>query len=185
MAISGHKGVSRIDQDAKNHHGWYVRVRFNGKSLSKFFRDSAFGSRKQSLTAAVAYRDEAERELGRPRTDRTVLVMSSRNSSGVVGVRRRERKRTSTAGMFTAAAYYEACWSPVPGELKRKLFSVDKLGERGAFLAACAHRRDMERALLGSEIRENWAAAAPAILAAVNPPVPKRAVGRTSRRSTR
>lgn len=177
MAVSGYKGVSRIDQESKNHHGWYVRVRYGGNAVSKFFRDSMYGSRRKALAAAVEYRDAAEKELGKPRTDRTILPMSSRNTSGVVGVRRRERMRKGD-NAAEPAVYYEACWSPKPGKLQRKLFSVDKLGERDAFLSACAHRRQMEREMLGSEITENWVAAAPAILAAVRPQSRKKAAGR-------
>lgn len=166
MAVSGYKGVSRIDQAAKNHHGWYVRVRHDGVTDSRFFNDSKHGGKRKALAAAVAYRDAAEKAIGKPRTDRTILPMTARNTSGVVGVRRRERARRPGSKVSAApAAYYEACWSPAPGKLSRKLFSVEKLGERDAFLAACAHRRQMERDLLGSELKENWAAAAPTILA--------------------
>lgn len=164
MAISGHKGVSRIDQVSKNHHGWYVRVRYNGTTVSKFFRDGLYGNRDKALKAAVAFRNETEKELGKPRTDRTILPMTTRNTSGVVGVRRRVRGRKPVNGEQSFAAYYEACWSPRPGKLQRKLFSVDQLGERGAFLAACAFRREREREMLGGEIRANWAAAAAKIL---------------------
>ena len=61
MTKSGYKGISRIDQHSRNTYGWYVRVMFNGKQVSKFFSDKVHGSKKLALDAAVEYRDEAEK----------------------------------------------------------------------------------------------------------------------------
>jgi hypothetical protein len=156
MAKSGFKGVSRIDQPSKNNHGWYVRVSFNGKQHSKFFNDFKHGGKDAALTAAVAYRDATERELGKPRTDRQVASKTSRNSSGIVGVRRRTRHSKAGAATGELKEYYEVSWTPWPGKVRRKLFSINDMGERSAFLAACAFRRKMEREHFGEEIRGNW-----------------------------
>lgn len=52
------KGISRIDQDERRTHGWYVRVRLrSGRYASKLFSDKSHGSKKKALDAAAAYRD--------------------------------------------------------------------------------------------------------------------------------
>ena len=153
MARSGHKGISRIDQETRNHHGWYVRVTFGGQKHAKFFSDAKHGGRDAALEAAVAHRDRIEREFGKPRTDRQVAPKTGRNTSGVVGVRRRRR---AVSGEGEAREYFEVSWNPWPGKVCRKMFSIAELGERQAFLAACAFRRQKEREMFGGEVKGNW-----------------------------
>ncbi|MEN8142257.1 MAG: hypothetical protein ABFQ82_01510 [Thermodesulfobacteriota bacterium] len=43
ILLEKHKDVARIDQESKRTHGWYVRVRFKGKTHSKFFSDKKTG----------------------------------------------------------------------------------------------------------------------------------------------
>lgn len=50
--IKKHKDIARIDQVSKRTYGWYARVRFNGKILSKLFSDLKHGGRAASLLAA-------------------------------------------------------------------------------------------------------------------------------------
>src|SRR5436305_1803291 len=106
MAKSGYKGISRIDQESRNTFGWYVRVMFNGKQVSKFFSDKVHGNRKKALDAAVKYRDEAEKKLGRPRTDRQVIARQTRNSSGIVGVQLRTKIQRTKNGERVVNKYY-------------------------------------------------------------------------------
>src|SRR5687768_14368326 len=71
---SGHKGISRVDYLKRNSHGWYVRVPWKGEIHGKFFSDSANGGRETALAKAVRYRNRLEKELGKPRTDRIVMI---------------------------------------------------------------------------------------------------------------
>ncbi len=161
MARSGHTHVSRIDQPDKNNHGWYVRIRREGVTTSKFFRDSKYGTRTKALKAAIAFRDQLLANFKLPASKRKVLHRAGRNTSGIVGVARRTmRRRDGRPG----GSYWVATWSPGNGKTARKLFSIAELGERGALLAACACRRDREREIYGEELRENWAAAAKVLL---------------------
>ena len=162
MAKSGHKGISRIDQEDRNHHGWYVRVSFGGQKHSKFFADGKHGGRDAALASAVTHRDLIERQFGKPRTDRQVAPKTARNTSGVVGVRRRAR---ALVGGTDIREYYEVSWTPWPGEVCRKMFSITDLGERQAFLAACAFRRQKERETFGGEVKGNWVASLATVLA--------------------
>lgn len=41
--LEKHKDVARIDQESKRTHGWYVRVKFMGKTHTKFFFDGKYG----------------------------------------------------------------------------------------------------------------------------------------------
>ena len=69
-----HKDISRIDQPKKNHHGWYVRIRFEGKYHTKFFSDSKHGGSTQGLLKSIAWRNTTEVKLGKIRSDRYVTT---------------------------------------------------------------------------------------------------------------
>ncbi|MDX1524366.1 MAG: hypothetical protein R3264_22235, partial [Anaerolineae bacterium] len=98
MAKSGYKSISRIDTPDKRTHGWYVRVYFNRTMHAKFFSDARFDSKEAALAEAIRYRDEIERQIGKPRTDRHVVTASPRNQSGVIGVQRKVKRTRSRHG---------------------------------------------------------------------------------------
>jgi hypothetical protein len=157
MAKSGYKGISRIDQPKKNTHGWYVRVRFNGAQRVKFFSDNAHGGRDEALQEAVRFRDRAEQEMGKPRTDRLVIAHNPRNRSGIMGIRRKTKVIQTEDGERVVSNVYEITWNPEPGRLCRTFVSIDKLGEKEALREACRIRREKEREMFGSVVKASWA----------------------------
>lgn len=154
MAESGYKSISRIDLPKKKTHGWQVRVWFKGKRHTKFFNDKWYGDREKSLEAAVEYRDELERDLGKPRCDGVVVTHSSRNKTGVVGVSRIRRKTgtVSPLGEPNYSEVYEVTWQDENKKIRRRRFSIAKYGEEEAFHLACNWRREQEQKRYGCEI---------------------------------
>ncbi|MDQ3812388.1 MAG: AP2 domain-containing protein [Armatimonadota bacterium] len=143
---SGYKGISRIDSPNRNTHGWYVRVTFMGDNHAKFFSDSVHGDRDKALYHAVRYRNRMERELGKPRTNRTVATTNARNRSGVLGVKRIDKG---------PGGAYEVTWSPRPNVVSRTSVSIAKWGEEEAFRRACEIRQQKERKMYGGLLRHN------------------------------
>ena len=86
ILLEKHKDIARIDQDIKRTHGWYVRVRYLGKTYSKFFSDRKCGGRYSSLLAALAWRDKTESKLGKQRTDKHIVTISN-SKTGVVALK--------------------------------------------------------------------------------------------------
>lgn len=156
MAKCGHKGISRIDQEKRKTHGWYVRVSFNGERRVKFFSDAACGGKEKALEQAVEYRNEAEKELGKPRTNRLVIARNPRNRSGITGILRKTKRVRTETGERLVRNVYEITWSPEPGRSKRTWVSIDEYGEEAAFRKACAIRREKEREMYGTVIKTNW-----------------------------
>jgi hypothetical protein len=149
MARAKHyKSVSRIDQPEKHTHGWYVRVRFNGKEIAKFFPDKQFGGKTKSLQGAVHFRDETERKLGKPRTDRFVIGRSGR-AREMTGVRLVVKKSRSVSGETRESPVYEVTWSPEPNVLRRTSVSIRKYGKREALRLAREIREEKERTYYG------------------------------------
>jgi AP2 domain len=152
-ATSGHKGISRIDHEAKHTHGWYVRVCFDRQMHSKFFSDASNGGKEKALKKAVKYRNELEKQLGKPRTDRIIVVSNTRNMTGVIGIQRTIKQTKLKDGEVLAGAVYEVTWSPEPNALRKTSFSIEKYGEEGAFLKAVELRQKMEKKTYGRVIQ--------------------------------
>jgi hypothetical protein len=131
------KDIARIDQESKRTHGWYVRVRFQGKTYSKFFSDKKCGGRYSSLLSAIAWRDTTEKKLGKIRTNKHLVTVSN-SGTGVVGVR-----------LNSTFNRYEISWVTTSGKQGKTSVSIRKHGEEGAFVKACAIRQEKERARLG------------------------------------
>ncbi len=132
ILVEKHKDIARIDQEEKRTHGWYVRVRYYGKTHSKFFSDGKCGGRYSSLLAALAWRDETEARLGKIRTDRHIVTVSS-TKTGVVGVRLNDKLNR-----------YEVSWVNAQGKQGKTSVSIAKHGKEKAFELACKVRRTKE-----------------------------------------
>lgn len=130
------KSISRID--ARRAKGWYVRVAASGKVHGKFFSDSKFkGKKTAALNAAIKWRDDMEKKLGKPRTDRTIVMRGGKRPRGV--------RKTMKAGR----PVYEVTWSPKPGKISRTTFSITLYGAKGARDLAEKLREDMEKKYYG------------------------------------
>lgn len=133
LKLEKHKDIARIDQESKRTHGWYVRVRFLGKTHSKFFSDKKSGGRHSSLLSAISWRDKTEKKLGKVRTNKHMVTVSN-SGTGVVGVRLNEELNR-----------YEVSWVNKLGKQGKTSVSIKKHGKENAFIRACSIRQDKER----------------------------------------
>ncbi|MBC8316536.1 MAG: AP2 domain-containing protein [Desulfobulbaceae bacterium] len=133
-----HKDISRIDQESKRTHGWYVRVRYFGTTHSKFFSDGKCGGKYSSLLAAIAWRDEVEGRIGKQRTDRHIVTVSN-TQTGVVGVR-----------LNDILNRYEVSWVKPDGKQGKTSVSIRRHGRKAAFAKACDIRKEKEAERLAS-----------------------------------
>ena len=140
---SPNQNISRIDIEGapgtKGTHGHQVRIMRRGKAVSKFFSDSLHGGKRKSLLAARDYRDSLVNKLG-PTDTGPHQEPSSRNTSGIVGVRRREAMRDTTNWIYYHY-FWEASWTDADGERQKRNFSVNKYGEDEARRLAIAARK--------------------------------------------
>jgi hypothetical protein len=139
MKTNKHKGISRVDSEIKRPHGWYVRVKFNGENLCKFFSDHKYGNKLSSLLAAIECRDRFEAHLGKPHTDRIIVSNHRKNKSGVIGIRQREY------GAFEVAVSVEPrrvqkIVIPINGD-KQAAFEKARMARQRLLLKAYASRK--------------------------------------------
>ncbi len=137
LLLEKHKDIARIDQESKRTHGWYVRVRFTGRTHSKFFSDRKCGGRYSSLLSAISWRDQTERRLGKIRTNKHMVTVSN-SGTGVVGVRLNDKLNR-----------YEVSWVTPQGKQGKTSVSIRKHGKKVAFERACTIRKKRETTRLG------------------------------------
>jgi hypothetical protein len=133
------KGVTRIDEPERHGVGWYARVTLNRRTQSKYFSDGRHGGKQRALQKAISWRDDKEKELGIPRTERIIPPVSSRSRTGVSGV-------------YRAGNHYVVAWCPATGVVVRKFISIPRYGEQSAFLKAVELRRQKERSVYGKSL---------------------------------
>ena len=142
------KSISRIE--TKKHSAWYVRIYFEGAYVRKTFSDTVYGGKENAFREALQWRDEMERRMGKPRTERSVrkkTVLDDR----VVGIHRRHL-RDVKRGRIYFRDVYEVTWCPEPGKVSRTTVSINKHGEEEAFRMARAIRREKEKEHFGGTI---------------------------------
>ena len=124
-----------------------------GKSLKfkKFllvillFSDNLWDGKEIALDEAIYWRDQKEKELGKPRTDRVVVMRNPRNKTGTIGVCRKLKKYYKRGKCYTEDVYEVTC-TPVVGEGSKKTsVSVRKWGEKEALKRAITIRKQMEQ----------------------------------------
>ena len=126
------KGISRID--SKGTHGWYVRIYKNGKTYSKLYSDSKYNGKERALKFAQKARKMALETMKNipDKPVRRLVTSDKRNKSGIIGV----SKTTKTNPNGTQSDYFQVTWSPKPGKIKNRQWSVRKYGADQAFKLA-------------------------------------------------
>ena len=149
-----HHHITRIDIEPsgsypKRHptHGWQVRVRRDGKRLSKFFADARYEGQDGALEAAIHYRDGLLAELPAP----DARPRKAWSNTGVIGLSVREK-----AGAEEGTApktYVQLNWIDAEGKRRGASYSVEKWGLRRALWNGC-ERLHEERQAAGRPVEE-------------------------------
>lgn len=62
--VNPNKGISRIDQEEKRTHGWFVRIMRKGKIKTAFFADQSNGGKTKALSLARTHYQKLVRSSG-------------------------------------------------------------------------------------------------------------------------
>lgn len=134
------KYITRMDYE--NVCGWSVRWSSSGiwenDTTSKLFSDSKYGGKRRALNAAKKFRDEKYKSLKKEELLnnklKRIVRRHSRNTSGIIGVRNSYTIRGNYIyEEWTAFGYKD-------GKHWRKAYSINKYGDKGAFILACRAR---------------------------------------------
>ena len=128
--------IARIELSDAGARGWQVRLQRRGVKHAKYFSDRLYGGSQAAYRAAKEWRDRLLNRLDSEDAVRTCR-RSARNNSGVVGVAR----VTVVAPSGAEYHFWQAAWSPEPGQRRCVKFSVKKYGDRRAFELAVEARQ--------------------------------------------
>ena len=131
------RGISRIDQEEKRTHGFFVRLQRRGITHNAFFADQSFGGKRRALRAAQKYFRVLEKKYQPMTRKRWAELLRRKGKSGIIGVHRVIVRRRGQRRRI----YWQANWSPWPYVVRRRAFSVRKFGERKARALAILTRR--------------------------------------------
>lgn len=131
-------GITRIDQDEKKNHGFYVRISVDKVITEKYFPDKSSGGKAKALKLAKAYRDELFAGLSPERQALASRKKRQALKSGVVGV-------THVVSHVPAAnskssdrdySYWQAAWNDENGRRRTAKFSIARYGNEVALSKA-------------------------------------------------
>ncbi len=128
----------------KRTNGFQVRVNRRGISINEFFSDKKYGGRAGALSEAMHFRDGVVRDLKPIPRSELARRATARNTSGIVGVRRRNKPQRKGEKVFEYVVW-TATANVRPGERKVRDFYVSKLGEDEAREAAIQQRLRWEK----------------------------------------
>ena len=138
------QNITRIetkgDAEKRPIRGWEVRIYRRRERFNQFFSDSAHGGKTKALEEARKVRDKMERKL-KPWGRRELAErVTARNTSGHRGIRLR-KTNIKVGDKVYSYDHVEASWSPEPGKVIKKSFSVAKLGQEKAWQMAIESRQ--------------------------------------------
>lgn len=125
---------SKIGNKSSGTHTWLFQIRHNDSLNSKYFPDSKYGGKAESLEAAKAYRDKFI-------ADNKIDISDRFRVSVAPGV----HKTYSTDKNGDKKWYYQVAW--FEGKNRAKRFSILKHGDEKALRLAKAFRKQIDRQL--------------------------------------
>lgn len=137
------RNISRLDKTNVKGRcigGWLVRFQRRNEKIEKYFSDAVFGGRRKAQNAAKEYRDRVEAETRKFNVKEMAEFPSSRNQSGVVGVRL-QREIKLIKNFEYHYWFWVAQWIDGRGQRKTRSYSVHQYGDEEAYRLAVAARR--------------------------------------------
>ncbi len=117
-----------------------MRIQRRGQKFEEFFSDQRYHGKRNALVAAQGRRDEIESGIARYSNAERAERPSSRNKSGMVGVRLHQQK--DIRGEYEYYYWYwVAQWTDGRGRRRTRSFSIHRHGDEEAYNLACEARR--------------------------------------------
>ena len=126
------KNITRVRDPKKRVNGYYVRIQWKKERYSRLFSVDEYGE-DNALQRAIEWRNDTERQIGKPRTDRQVMGTTRPTNTGEKGIRRvmvshykRGRRNKQAHPWYIITTVDEQ------GKQRRTGVSIEKHGEQKA-----------------------------------------------------
>ena len=137
------KNISRIDDDTKRTHAWWVQVQRSNRIVIKIFSDGVHGGKRKALQAAISFHAQLLAEV--PGYEYQIWLRSilrRNNKSGIAGVSRHDKIDNPNTGR--RVVFWLASWVDEHGASRKRKFSVLRYGERKAKQLAVAVKTNLQ-----------------------------------------
>jgi hypothetical protein len=124
-----------VNYPAQGQYGYLVKLCRHRKKVYRLFNFNRFATPEECRRAAETYARQVEQDYPRLSRRARSELRRSHFKGEVIGVRRLIRKVKGRE-----YAFWLATWSPQPGVIAKRIFSVRKYGETGAQAKARAAR---------------------------------------------
>jgi len=119
--------LERVSHSGKVTGGWSMRIQRRGEKTEEFFSDQRHSGKRNALVAAQQRRDEIEQNSSHYSARERAEHPSSRNKSGMVGVRLHQQK--DIRGEYEYSYWYwVAQWTDGRGRRRTRSFSIHSHG---------------------------------------------------------
>ncbi len=127
------KNISRIDQPSKNTFGWFVRIRRDGKKISRFFSDGRYGGKDKALTSAQEFRNKNLIEWQKfARNPDRAMHLGKQSNIGYPGISYCIKSKNRNGEVYQEHVF-QVSYSPEKGVHKNKSFYIPKAGTKKEF----------------------------------------------------
>lgn len=135
--------IVRIDVDKpKKQHCWEVKIIRPVNSFHQSFSDSRYGGKGVALRAAKSCRDIELAKRPAMTGYEQAIKLKVTNKSGIAGVRRTVRAVRRGEKEWNYQVWAVTGTPVTGGKTKTRYFSIDKMGDKAARLAAMALRQE-------------------------------------------
>jgi len=127
------KNISRIDQASKNTFGWFVRIRRDGKKISRFFSDGKYGGKDKALNSAREFRNSNLLEWQRfARNPDRAMHLGKQSNIGYPGISYCVKSKNRNGEVYQEHVF-QVSYSPEKGVHKNKSFYIPKARTKRQF----------------------------------------------------
>ena len=132
------KGITRYELDSTHSDGFMVRLHRNGAHVNEFFSENTYGGLRKAKKAAQVRYAELEELHGQPNKKSTEGKLTSRNSTGHVGIHIAHSIEHRWGGL----EYFSYCasWVSDEGQRQKISFAWNRYGKKLALKMACYAR---------------------------------------------
>jgi len=148
IKIKAMKHISRIDQEKKNQHGWWVRIHRDGQMIHKFFSDLSYRGKLSALVEAQRHRDTLLLLHPKPPHGNQFNKPKPGNTSGVVGVH-----KTTHSKRARVYDVWAASWVLPDGRKQTRKFHFSLDGNSEAEAKKLAIKARKEAVILIEKLR--------------------------------
>ncbi len=131
------KNITRVRDQQKGINGYYVRLQWKGQTYAKLFACQDDEPERDAFRRAIAWRNQTEARIGKPRTERRIVGITRVTNTGEKGIRWVDvQQHNAGTPVGRKIPWYVITAFDQQGRRHRTKISIEKYGVQRAFALA-------------------------------------------------